>query len=255
MRNETTVYFRPQTLTELDEILSKFQGKVNFLAGGDYNFANLDETAPLVDLQNLKFDQIVTKGQMIEIGGLATLQQMGEVFHGWNGMQEALSVEAGLNVRDSLSITNFLKSTNGRSPFLCVLLALMPTLELLPSYKNVTLEDYLIYGVGSNSELISRLTLTLPKTLAYEAVARTPKDRPFICMAATQDEADNLRVSCGGLQSFPKVFRIVGNIQHAYELTRQAYRESSDAWASAEYRMEMSQVLLGRLLHSLGLVG
>jgi len=74
-------------------------------------------------------------------------------------------------------------------------------------------------------------------------------------MAATQDEADNLRVSCGGLQSFPKVFRIVGNIQHAYELTRQAYRESSDAWASAEYRMEMSQVLLGRLLHSLGLVG
>jgi len=78
MRNETTVYFRPQTLTELDEILSKFQGKVNFLAGGDYNFANLDETAPLVDLQNLKFDQIVTKGQTIEIGGLATLQQMGE---------------------------------------------------------------------------------------------------------------------------------------------------------------------------------
>ncbi len=255
MTNETTVYFRPQTFAELDEILSKFQRKVIFLAGGDYNFTNLDEIAPLIDLQDLGLDQIVTKGQTMEIGGLVTLQQIGEAFQGWDGVQEALSVEAGLNVRNSLSIANFLKSADNRSPFLCVLFALIPIIELFPSNQEQTIEDYLAFQQKNSSEFVSKFTLTLPKNLAYEAVARAPKDRPLICMAAALDEAGDLRVSCGGLQSFPKVFRIVGNIQQAYEFARQAYRESSDAWASAEYRMEMSQALLGRLFQSLGLAG
>ena len=143
MKNETMAYFRPETLAELDEILAKFEGKVNFLAGGDYNLTQLEEDAPLVDLQSLGLDQIISDGKEVEIGALATLEQIKEAFQGWDGLQEALSIEAGLNVRNSLSLANFLRNADGRSPFLCVLLAFAPSIELLPSNKNLKLENYL----------------------------------------------------------------------------------------------------------------
>ena len=253
MKNETAAYFRPKTISELEEILSGVQGEVNFLSGGDYNFASLDQSAPLVDLQSLGLDQINSDGNTVEIGALATLEQIKEAFQGWDSLQEALSIEAGLNVRNSLSLDNFLRTADGRSPFLCVLLAFAPTIALLPSHQSMRLETYLASSQKKPTEFISTLNLTLPKGLAFEAIARTPKDRPIICMAAAVDDLGNLRIACGGMQNSPQVINISTEPQCAIDLVRQAYQQSDDAWASAEYRQAMSQVLLSRLLQSLGL--
>jgi len=168
-------------------------------------------------------------------------------------LQEALSIEAGLNVRNSLSLANFLRTADGRSPFLCVLLAFAPSVALLPSHQSVTLETYLASRQKKPTEFISALNLALPKGLAFEAIARTPKDRPIICMATAVDDLGNLRIACGGLQNSPQVINISTEPQSAIDLVRQAYQQSDDAWASAEYRQAMSQVLLNRLLQSLGL--
>ena len=253
MKNEMAAYFRPKTISELEEILSGVQGEVNFLSGGDYNFASLDQSVPLVDLQSLGLDQIVSDGNTVEIEALATLEQIKEAFQGWDSLQEALSIEAGLNVRNSLSLANFLKTADGRSPFLCVLLAFAPTISLLPSHQSMRLETYLASRQKQPTEFISTLNLALPKGLAFEAIARTPKDRPIICMAATVDDLGNLRIACGGMQNSPQVINISTEPQSAIDLVRQAYQQSDDAWASAEYRQAMSQVLLSRLLQSLGL--
>ncbi len=255
MVNEMTAYFRPKTLVELDEILAKFEGKANFLAGGNYDSTKLDETAPLIDLQDLGLDQISSSGSNVAIGGLANLQQLGDAFQSWDGLQEALSVEAGLNVRNSLSLANFLRSADGRSPLLCVLLALALTVELLPSGKSLPLEKYLVYQQGDKSEVVSKVTLTLPKNLAYEAVARAPKDRPLVCMAAALDDSGGLRIACGGMQTPPQVLSVPRDPQSAFDLVRRAYEQGDDAWASATYRQAMSQVLLRRLLQSLGFLG
>ena len=253
MKNETMAYFRPETLAELDEILAKFEGKVNFLAGGDYNLTQLEEDAPLVDLQSLGLDQIISDGKEVEIGALATLEQIKEAFQGWDGLQEALSIEAGLNVRNSLSLANFLRTADGRSPFLCVLLAFAPSIALLPSHQSLKLETYLASRQKKPTEFISGLNLALPKGLAFEAIARTPKDRPIICMAAAVDDLGNLRIACGGMQNPPQVINISTEPQSAIDLVRQAYLQSDDAWAGAKYRQATSQVLLSRLLQSLGL--
>ena len=253
MKNETMAYFRPKTISELEEILSGVQGEVNFLSGGDYNFASLDQSAPLVDLQSLGLDQIISDGNTVEIGALATLEQIKEAFQGWDSLQEALSIEAGLNVRNSLSLANFLRTADGRSPFLCVLLAFAPTIALLPSHQSMRLETYLASRQKKPTEFISTLNLALPKGLAFEAIARTPKDRPIICMAAAVDDLGNLRIACGGMQNSPQMINISTEPQSAIDLVRQAYQQSDDAWASAEYRQAMSQVLLNRLLQSLGL--
>jgi CO/xanthine dehydrogenase FAD-binding subunit len=253
MKNETVAYIRPKTISELEEILSRVQGEVNFLSGGDYNFASLDQSAPLVDLQSLGLDQIVSDGNAVEIGALATLEQIKEAFQGWDSLQEALSIEAGLNVRNSLSLANFLKTADGRSPFLCVLLAFAPSIALLPSHQSMRLETYLASRQKKPTEFISTLNLALPKGLAFEAIARTPKDRPIICMAAAVDDLGNLRIACGGMQNSPQMINISTEPQSAIDLVRQAYQQSDDAWASAEYRQAMSQVLLSRLLQSLGL--
>jgi len=158
-----------------------------------------------------------------------------------------------LNVRNSLSLSNFLRSADGRSPLLCVLLALNPTVAWLPSTKSLALSDYLASWQNYSNECISQLSLILPKHLAYEAVARTPKDRPVICMAAALEASDNLRIACGGLQSLPPVLSLPQGSQQAFELVRQAYKQSDDAWASAVYRQDVSQVLLSRLFLSLGI--
>jgi len=254
MKNETAAYFRPKTISELEEILSRVQGEVNFLSGGDYNFASLDQSIPLVDLQSLGLDQIISDGNAVEIGALATLEQIKEAFQGWDSLQEALSIEAGLNVRNSLSLANFLRTADSRSPFLCVLLAFGPTIALLPSHQSMRLETYLASRQKKPTEFISAINLALPKSLAFEAIARTPKDRPIICMAAAVDDLGNLRIACGGLQNSPQVINISTEPQSAIDLVRQAYQQSTDAWASAEYRQAMSQVLLSRLLQSLGLI-
>ncbi len=253
MKNETAAYFRPKTISELEEILSGVQGEVNFLSGGDYNFLSLDQSVPLVDLQSLGLDQIVSDGNTVEIGALATLEQIKEAFQGWDGVQEALSIEAGLNVRNSLSLANFLRTADGRSPFLCVLLAFASSIALLPSHQSIRLETYLASSQKKPTEFISTLNLALPKGLAFEAIARTPKDRPIICMAAAADDFGYLRIACGGMQNSPQVINISTEPQSAIDLVRQAYQQSNDAWASAEYRQAMSQVLLSRLLQSLGL--
>ena len=253
MKNEISAYFRPKTISELEEILSMVQGEVNFLSGGDYNFASLDQSAPLVDLQSLGLDQIISDGNTVEIGALATLEQIKEAFQGWDSLQEALSIEAGLNVRNSLSLANFLKTADGRSPFLCVLLAFAPTIALLPSHQSMRLETYLASRQKKPTEFISGLNLALPKGLAFEAIARTPKDRPIICMAAAVDDLGNLRIACGGMQNPPQVINISTEPQSAIDLVRQAYLQSDDAWAGAKYRQATSQVLLSRLLQSLGL--
>jgi CO/xanthine dehydrogenase FAD-binding subunit len=252
MTNETTAYYRPRTMAELDEILAKFEGKVKFLAGGDYNLAQLEEDAPLVDLQSLGLDQIISEGDKVEIGALSTLEQMKEAFQGWDGLQEALSIEAGLNARTSLSLANFLRTADGRSPFLCALLAFTPSIELLPSHKSLKLENYLTTRQEITNEFISGLSLCLPKSLAFETIARAPKDRPIICMAAAVDKSGGLRIASGGLQAPPQVLSISGDPKSAFALVQQAYQEGSDAWASAEYRQGMSQVLLRRLMQSLG---
>ena len=253
MKNEMAAYFRPKTISELEEILSRVQGEVNFLSGGDYNFASLDQSAPLVDLQSLGLDQIISDGNTVEIEALATLEQIKEAFQGWDSLQEALSIEAGLNVRNSLSLANFLKTADGRSPFLCVLLAFAPTITLLPSHQSIRLETYLASRQKKPTEFISTLNLALPKDLAFEAIARTPKDRPIICMAAAVDDLGNLRIACGGMQNSPQVINISTEPQSAIDLVRQAYQQSTYAWASTEYRQAMSQVLLSRLLQCLGL--
>jgi DNA-binding PucR family transcriptional regulator len=115
------------------------------------------------------------------------------------------------------------------------------------------LENYLASRQENTDEFISTICFTLPKSLAFEAIARAPKDRPIICMAGALNEAGSLNVVCGGLQNIPVVLGITGEHQQAFELAKQAYQLGSDAWASAEYRQAMSQVLLSRLMQSLGL--
>ena len=79
MKNEISAYFRRKLLANLRKSCRWFK-EVNFLCGGDYNFASLDQSAPLVDVQSLGLDQIISDGTAVEIGALATLEQIKEAF-------------------------------------------------------------------------------------------------------------------------------------------------------------------------------
>lgn len=253
MKTDLSYYHRPGSLRELEILLAGRNSQMRFLAGGNFLSEAIEDGTVLVDLQDLGFDQITVTGKSIQIGGLATLEQIRQAEHGLTDLPVALSIEAGLNVRNSLSLANFLRSADNRSPFLAALLALKPTVVILPGNNSTSFEQYLLQESQNSLAVISELRIEIPKAFAYEGVGRSPKDRPMICLAVTQDQSGKLQTVCGGMMSSPKVLPLTDRSESLFTLVKQAYENSTDQWASTEYRQETAVVLLSRCLQKIGL--
>ncbi|MFZ3070765.1 MAG: FAD binding domain-containing protein [Anaerolineaceae bacterium] len=251
MKNDTIRYHRPGTMEEFEALLAGGPEKIVFLAGGNFPAHALEDGATLIDLQTLGWDRVYRSGDDLVMGSLATLEQIRTAEPGLADLKEVLSIEAGLNVRNSLSLLNFLQSADDRSPFLTALLALAPEVVLVPAQKTIPLEKYLSQTQMGKLELISEMRCILPEAFAFESVARTPKDRPLICLAVARDRAGGLRVTCGGTAKAPQVLPETNQLESLTYLVRQAYQESGDQWASAEYRKEVAVVLLNRCLQKI----
>ena len=139
---EKMQYFRPQTPEEALALKQKFGERAQFLLGGDFKPTLREDLEALIDLQDTNFDDVESTDLGLRIGGLTTLRFLDEVLD-LPEFSKALSVEYGLNVRNSLSLSNFLKQTNGRSPVLICLLALNPTVTTFASFEKISLQAYL----------------------------------------------------------------------------------------------------------------
>ena len=61
----------------------------------------------------------------------------------------------------------------------------------------------------------------------------------------------NLRVACGGTIEIWETFELSQSDEDDLEQISNLYQNSNDAWASAEYRQDVAQVLLTRVLQKL----
>jgi len=106
--------------------------------------------------------------------------------------------------------------------------------------------------------LLTQVTFSLPESLCYEQVARSPADRPLVCLAAARwsavGEGIESSLTLGGFGAHP--IRLTqaeeaarrGDLEAAGQAAQQAFADASDEWASAEYRSQVSRVLLLRVL-------
>ena len=255
-----TTYHRPQTLDEALTLLA--QPNTVPLGGGtllSHTSTSLSASPTLdpvsvVDLQALGLNRIHKKGNNLEIGATVTLQQLLESEHCPEALKTAIKLEAPLNVRNAATVAGTLVVADGRSTFACVLLALDAKIEQA-IFDNSKIE-YQVSNIGEflplrSKKLITQITIPLHAKFAFECVSRTPSDKPIVCAALAQWTGSRTRLAIGGWGKSPSLARDGTEAEGLESAARNACHESTDEWASAEYRMDVASTLAKRCLESI----
>ena len=280
-------YNRPDTLEQALLLLARPEPFSVPLAGGTA-LRRVSRPQAVVDLQSLGLDSFQHQGNFLQLGATLRLQSFLEALEAQstNGApvasDQALSVslnqtlcqvirrEMAYNQRQAATVAGTLMSVGGRSPFATVFLALDAQLELMSAGKDSAVEPYLVgesVGLGDLlpfrvERLRGRLItlVTIPANgrdgallrLAFADVARTPADRPIVCVAVAAWPSGRTRIALGGFGPAP-ILAFDGTEPDGGEAAaRSAYSQTADAWASAEYREAMAGILTERCLQAIG---
>lgn len=247
-----TTYHRPKTLDEALTLLT--QPNTVPLGGGTLLSKPTTDSVSVVDLQLLKLDSLRVNGNDLQIGATCTLQTLFESEHISDSLKTALKLEAPLNIRNSATVAGTIVSSDGRSPFVTMLLTLEAKLDHRPltadrpSSTVLGLSEYLLTRPKG---LITSITIPLNIKTAFEFVSKTPTDKPIVCVSLAQWNSGRTRLTLGGYGKIP-LLAMDGSEDGGIETAaRIAYHEANDEWASAEYRIEMAAVLSKRCLEKI----
>ena len=241
-----TDYFRPETLPEALELLK--DPNTLPLGGGTLLSTLKSASVKVVDLQALGLNTLQKNGNNLEIGATVTLQVLLESEHTPDALKAALKLEAPLNIRNTATVAGTLIAADGRSPFTAVLLALDAKLTIVnPKSEILNLGEFLpLRPDNLRGALITTITIPLNAKLAFEAVARTPADKPIVCAALAQWPSGRTRLALGGYGKAPLLAMDGTESEGLETAARNAFHEATDEWASAEYRMEVAAKLAKR---------
>jgi CO/xanthine dehydrogenase FAD-binding subunit len=208
----------------------------------------------VVDLQLLGLNSVTQKGNELELGATLTLQALLESELCPEALKSALRLEAPLNIRNAATTAGTLLACDGRSTFATVLLASDAKIMVTdPQKKEQTLNigDLLPLREGVRGKLITRIVTSTNLKLAFEYVARTPADKPIVCVALAQWNSGRTRLAVGGYGKSPMLAMDGTEAQGLETAARNAFHEATDEWASAEYRMEVAATLAVRSLNQI----
>jgi len=240
-------YFRPQSM---DDALTLICQPDTFpLGGGTFLTQPRPDPIKVVDLQALGLNKIRKAGNDLEVGATATLQQLLETEHAPQALKAAIQLEAPLNLRNMATVAGALVACDGRSTFATAMLALDAQLLIQPNDEEITLGNLLpLRDEILSGKLITKITIPLQARLTFEQVARTPVDKPIICVALAVWPSGRARLALGGWGDSPSL-AMDGRETSGIEIAaRNAAHDASDEWASSEYRMHMAETLAKRQL-------
>lgn len=247
-----TTYHRPNTLEEALTLLT--QPNTVPLGGGTLLSQPKSDPISVVDLQNLGLDTINQKGNDLEVGATCTLQSLLESKECPEALKIAIKLEAPINIRNSATIAGTLVSSDGRSTFATMILAMDAKIEQAvitnskPENQTSTISEILLLRPN---KLIIKIILPINIKTAFEFVSRTPSDKPLIAAALAQWNSGRTRLTLGGYGKTP-LLAMDGTEADGLEIAaNNAYQEATDQWASAEYRMDVGATLARRCLASL----
>ena len=247
-----TAYHRPTTLEEALALIDRASPRTVPLGGGTLLAHTKMEALEVVDLQALGLDGITVQGKNLEIGATATLQKLLEHPSCTDAMKPAIKLEAPLNLRNAATVAGTLVTCDGRSTFTTVLLAFQSQLKWVPFGKDSgaaaqseNLGDYLPLRPAG---LIIQVVIPMQARLAFEQVARTPSDKPIVCVAVAQWPSGRTRMAVGGFGAAPRLAMAGTEAEGLVAAARNACHDAGDEWGSAEYRMDVAATLAKRCL-------
>ena len=240
-------YLRPSTMEEAVELLKKGIP----LAGGTEITPRRQDLQTVIDLSQLGLDQITVSENTISIGATTKLQAILESNDLPQALRDVCRLEAGWNTRNMASLAGAIKSADGRSPLITVLLALEPDIIYEPSAGRMKLDAFL--DIRDQPQIIRKIEFISPLDLYYEQVSRSPRDFPLVSVALSVREESTgelaVNISLGGFGPRPiQLMPVKADFERAAILAIEAYADADDAWASGEYRSHAAQVLVSRLV-------
>ena len=246
-------YHRPETLSDALQLLARSDPRTVPLGGGSVLSQERKQNFAVVDLQRLGLNQIEIEGQLLTIGAAATLQDLmgddGIPDDIASSLRDSLVHEAAANIRRTATVAGTVVCCDGRSPFVTALLALDPRLVWAAGNIQMPLGDYLpLREEIERNRLMTAIKAPANVQLKFAMLARSPMDRPIVCAAVAAWPSGRTRVTLGGFGKAPILALDGPESGGAVTAAREAYRFASDAWASAEYRMDVAGKLVQRLL-------
>ncbi len=245
-------YYRPETLQAALELLGRPHVRTLPLGGGTVLNAPHRAQFDVLDLADLGLSAIEPRGSVLDIGATATLQAVmvkGEI---QPALRNAIRFEAAYNLRQAGTVAGTLVAADGRSPFAAAMLALDARLTHQPGPAEVDLGDlFEMRSLGEGFPQLHGILLTgaaihLKTALAYHYVARTPADRPIVCVAAGRWPSGRLRVVVAGWGRAPRLALDAAETGGVEAAVRSAAVDSGDDWATADYRQDVALKLARR---------
>ena len=260
-------YYRPATLAEA---LARLNPKdtVCIPLGGGSGINRSDETPiEVVDLQLLGLSGIDQEGARIRVGATTPLQALVDSPLTPPALRQAIELEASHNQRQMATLAGKLVTADGRSPLATVLLAMDAELTWAPGDIKTKLGDWLplreAIAAGARKKpglVITSITWSARVSTAFQYIARTPTDRPIVCIGlggwragagSSSASIKRTRVAVGGFGLAPRLGMDGPEPEGAEVAVKDVCDQAGDEWASADYRSEMAVVLTRRCLQEL----
>jgi CO/xanthine dehydrogenase FAD-binding subunit len=261
-------YHRPDTLEQALDLLGRPAPLTLPLGGGRLlsrpvklratPLAALGESFEVVDLQALGLDRIEPAPRSLVVGAAVRLSDLAEALDG--AAPPSAAYELARLVRHEFNphqaalatIAGALVGAAGTSLVAAALLALDSEWELAggeQGRQEISSGDLLAMRSDRlKGRLLTRLTLPLAPSLAFEWVSRTPADRPLVFAGVARWSSGRTRVVVGGWGAAPTLALDGPEPGGALAAAQQAASHAVDEWASAEYRREMVALFVERCL-------
>jgi CO/xanthine dehydrogenase FAD-binding subunit len=246
-----TDYYRPQSLDKALELLCA--PNTYALGGGTVLTQPSDDSYAVVDLQALGLNKLHKSGDILEIGATVTLQGLLENEYAPGALKSAIKIEAPINLRNMATVAGALATCDGTSPFAIVMQALDANLTILDGGEsNIDLGDMLVIRREAlQGKLIIKIEIPLSCMLAFESVARSPADKPIICVAFAKWPSGRTKVVLGGWGKLPTLVLDGNGSSGILEAIKNSTQDATDAWGSGEYRSSVAAVLVRRCIENI----
>lgn len=242
-------YYRPTSLDETLKLLADPEEKAEPLGGGTSISRHEGPEIAVVDLQGLGLDKITESGGRITAEAMVRLDALMKHPATHDELRRAISLDVTQNIRNMATLGGWLISSQGRSIFSTLLLALDATITWQPGDIKIRMGDWLpVRHFDLPGLLITEVTWWSQPKLVFEYVARSPQDVPILIVAVAQWGSGRTRVALGGYGYAPIIAMDGPDESGADIACRDAYHEAEDQWASADYRREVAAKLAKRCL-------
>lgn len=249
-------YHRPETLEQAKKLLNRTTPMTIPLGGGTMVSRPSQDPVAVVDLQALGLDKIVKDESIIKIGSMVRLQTLVEASELPEGLSQCSLRETNINIRRAATIGGLLMTSGGNSPLLGCFLSLDAKIYWEHGNKFTYLADWIEKKREKKpGKFITGIEFTLPDTILYEDIARSPEDRPIVYVLASTWNTGETRVVVGGTGKFPIIASDGSNNLITKIFDRHAITSLLDKSGYDAYQQAAIQTLIERITPLKGMFG